>query len=266
MARPCPNCGSAVPTGFAFCGHCGSRMAAEEPPPPPPPPPPSRVPTGQTEGSGLRVIVLRGPVAEGSTFPLRSGRNSIGRTAEVAFAADSTLDDVHIIVEATGGEAKIVDVPGQSGVWRRIREPVNLRSGETIFAGEQYLIVRRGDDAPREFLEDAGEVPEETFGTPLPAPQVHVTQLLTGGLPGRVASTDKGSLSIGRENCDLSFPQDRFMSGRHLRLERAGDDIALVDVGSLNGTFAPVSETPVALQVGDEVMVGSVLFRIDAAD
>ncbi|MEY3011552.1 MAG: hypothetical protein RIT45_287 [Pseudomonadota bacterium] len=269
MAQPCPNCGSTVPTGFAFCGHCGTRMEASPPPPPPPPPPPAGAPPAPASTSasaGIRIIVLRGPVAEGSTFPLKAGRTSVGRNADVAFTADGSLDDVHIVLEAASGRVEIVDVPGESGVWRRIREPVTLSSGETIFAGEQYLIVRRGDDAPRDVSEDGGEVPEETFGTPLPAPQVHVTQLLAGGLPGRVASTDKASLSIGRENCDLSFPQDRFMSGRHLRLERSGEDIALIDVGSLNGTFAPVSTTPVELGVGDEVMVGSVLFRIDAAD
>ena len=106
-------------------------------------------------------------------------------------------------------------------------------------------------------------MPEETFGTPLPPPLLHVTQLLAGGLPGRVASTDRPSLSIGRENCDLSFPQDRFMSGRHVRIEREADALSVIDVGSLNGTFAPVTRTPVALEIGDEVMVGNVLFRID---
>jgi hypothetical protein len=259
MPRPCSSCGSPVPTGFAFCGHCGNRMAPEPPPPPPPPPgpPPSAL------DAGLRIIVLRGPVAEGTTFALPIGRTTVGRNAEVSFSADSTLDDVHLVIEASVGTANIVDVPGSSGVWRRIREPTTLASGDTIFAGEQYLVIRRGEDAPRDRVEGGDDVPEETFGTPLPAPLLHVTQLLAGGLPGRVASTDRPSISIGRENCDLSFPQDRFMSGRHVRIEREGDGLSLVDVGSLNGTFAPVTRTPVAIQVGDEVMVGNVLFRLD---
>lgn len=265
MSRSCPTCGSAVPTGFGFCGHCGQRMSEQVAPPPPPPPGP--VPGRSSDGASapvMRIVVLRGPVAEGSSFGLRMGRTSVGRAGDIALPGESGLDEVHVVFQASPGRVDVIDMPGGSGVWRRIREPVHLLSGDTVFAGEQYLIVRLGEDAPRERVEGSSDVPEETFGTPLPAPLLHITQLLGAGIPGRVASTDKPSLSVGRENCDISFPQDRFMSGRHMRLERDGDQLSLVDVGSLNGTFAPVGTLPMTLVAGDEVMIGSLLFRIDA--
>lgn len=262
MARACTQCGSPIQPGFGFCGHCGNRVVEAAPPPPPPPPPPPR-PSGNSSAPVMRVVVLRGPVAEGSSYGLRQGHTSIGCAGDIALPIDSGLDEIHVVLSATQGRVDIVDVPGASGVWRRIREPAQLRSGDTVFAGEQYLIVRLGDDAPRERVDGGHDVPEETFGTPLPAPMLHITQLLGAGIPGRVASTDKAMLTVGRENCDLSFPQDRFMSGRHLRIERDGDSLSLIDVGSLNGTFSPVGAVPVSLQAGDEIMVGSLLFRVD---
>lgn len=263
-ATPCPNCGSSVPTGFKFCGHCGQHMPATAPPAPPPAAAPhDQAGFGRARNAGIQLVVLRGPLPEGSTFDLRDGRNVVGRNADIAFPSDTALDDQHLVLECHNGSAQIVDVPGVAGCFRRNRGAVRIPSGDTVFAGEQYLVIRRGTDAPREPIDASGEVPPETFGTPLPPPQLHVTQLLQGGIPGRVASTDKNALTIGRENCDLSFPQDRFMSGRHLRIENNSGELTVVDVGSLNGTFSRVADPPVDLAAGDEVMVGTVLFRVD---
>lgn len=210
-------------------------------------------------------MVLRGPLPEGSTFDLLPGRNVIGRAAEIAFPTDTSLDDRHLVVDCRGGGAAITEVPGTSGCFRRNRGAVRIPSSDTVFAGEQYLVVRKGSDAPQDPVDPAADVPPETFGTPLPPPRLQVTQLLHGGIPGRVASTDKNTLTVGRENCDLSFPQDRFMSGRHMRVECSNGELTIVDVGSLNGTFSRVTDLPVALAAGDELMIGAVLFRVDFA-
>lgn len=265
-STPCSICGSSVPADFKFCGHCGQHMPAASPPPAAPPtapPPQAQQSFGGSRNAGIQFVVLRGPLPEGSTFDLRDGRNVVGRNADIAFPSDAALDDEHLVLECHGGNAQIVDVPGAAGCFRRNRGAVRIPSGDTVFAGEQYLVIRRGADAPQEPVNTSGEIPAETFGTPLPPPQLHVTQLLQGGIPGRVASTDKNTLTIGRENCDLSFPQDRFMSGRHLRIENNNGELTVVDVGSLNGTFSRVTDPPVELAAGDEVMVGTVLFRVD---
>ena len=206
-SRPCQSCGNLVPPDFGFCGHCGAHMAPAEAPPPPPPSAPAPVAgdssrTPRSQSTGVQLVILRGPMPEGSTYDLRPGRNTIGRSSQIAFGADTTLDPEHLVIGCDGGQVEIVEVPGEGGAFCRIRAPARVASGDLIFAGEQYLVLRLGEHAPRESVDSSQGVPEETFGTPLPPPHLHVTQLLGRGLPGRVASTDKTSLSIGRENRD----------------------------------------------------------------
>lgn len=274
----CSSCATAWPAGYQFCGRCGSAMRPPEAAPFIPPPPSGPAPhtddgmdplgdmagpvISYPDATLVRLVVLRGPVIEGTAFDLPEGRMPIGRSGDLPMSADSLMAPRHVAVERFGDEVALSEVMGPGGCFVRIREPASVLPGEVIFAGEQYLLIRAGEDVP---AEPAGaDAPPETFGTPLPAPLMHVTQLLAGGLPGRVVSTDRDVLTVGREGCDLSFPQDRFMSGRHLRLDLLPDGrLQLQDVGSLNGTFVRVTTLPHALQKGDEILVGSTLLRLE---
>ena len=211
----------------------------------------------------IKFVVLRGAVSEGATIEIPVGSNAIGRQGELAFPGDVLLAPRHVVLDRSPETVDVVGIPGPSGVFRRLREPTLVRSGDVVFAGEQYLLVRTGDHVPHDDP-PPGDVPPETFGTPLPAPKLHVTQLLIGGLPGRVVSTDKDLLTVGREGADISFPQDRFMSGKHMRFESTPTGhVQIVDVGSLNGTFVRINRLPARLHKGDEILVGSLLFRVD---
>lgn len=272
---PCSRCGAAWPDGFQFCGRCGNALQAAPASPAPlsggfvPPPPAGPAPVAETvpppsaQRYVVRLVVLRGAVAEGTGYELKPGRTVVGRSGDVAFTADTLMSPQHAVFQRQGDQLDLTEVPGQGGVFRRLREPVQVASGAIVFAGEQYLLLRTGEDVPVEQPEGL-ELPAETFGTPLPPPRLHVTQLLAGGLPGRVVSTDRDVLTVGREGCDLSFPQDRFMSGRHLRIQlSATGEIEVVDVGSLNGTFGRVGALPARLGKTDELLIGSMLFRVD---
>ncbi len=277
----CPRCSANWPSDFQFCGKCGGPLRDAAPvagpvfvPIPPPPSGAAPIITGLQPlpsgaagpGGVVRLVVLRGAVTEGTGYEIREGRVTLGRTGDLAFAADPLVADQHLVLENRSGLLSIVGINSPAGVFRRIREPTTVDSGDVIFAGEQYLLARTGEDVPYEAVASA-DLPPETFGTPLPAPHLHLTQLLAGGLPGRVVSTDREFLTIGREGCDLSFPQDRFMSGRHLRVEVQGPrSLQIVDVGSLNGTFVRIAATPHRLAKGDELLVGSMLFRVDVRD
>lgn len=265
----CPRCGTSWPQAYQFCGRCGGPLhAANLAPAVPvsaiPPPPSGPAPLEPLPQARIRLVVLRGAVAEGATFEVPAGVSTVGQEGELAFAGDPQLAPRHMLVDRSPETLDIVGIPGPSGVFRRLREPTLVRSGDVVFAGEQYLLVRSGEHVPVEEPAPSADLPPETFGTPLPPQRLCITQLLTGGVPGRVVSTDKELLSVGREGADLSFPQDRFMSGRHMRVEASPTGhLQITDVGSLNGTFVRVNRLPARLHRGDEILVGSLLFRVE---
>jgi pSer/pThr/pTyr-binding forkhead associated (FHA) protein len=108
-----------------------------------------------------------------------------------------------------------------------------------------------------------------TFGKTMvissqPAPPTPVGRLhlvMEGGQPGEIYDL-AGDTVIGRNNGEITFPHDGFMSGRHARIERRGSSFILTDEGSRNGTFIKI-KGEVELQPGDMILVGKQLFRFE---
>lgn len=64
-------------------------------------------------------------------------------------------------------------------------------------------------------------------------------------------------LSLGRQGCDLSFPDDEILSPRHASVAALADGIVLRDDGSTNGVFLQLpSERKISLQAGDLLRAG----------
>ena len=133
-----------------------------------------------------------------------------------------------------------------------------LRYGESFMAGEQLLRVE--DRGPDSYSYDAEGT--QFFGS---APRTHpycVRQMLEGGQDGMLARPMRKVLVIGREHCDLEFPHDRFISGKHCKLEFEVGGVQLTDLDSRNGTYLRVpGETE--LCEGDFVFVGRQLLRVE---
>ncbi|MGH9888663.1 MAG: FHA domain-containing protein, partial [bacterium] len=67
---------------------------------------------------------------------------------------------------------------------------------------------------------------------------------------------------LGREEGDIVFRDDAFMSRRHAAVTWDGNRVQLTDLGSSNGTFIRIAE-PTALKHGDHVRMGDQLLRIE---
>ena len=79
-------------------------------------------------------------------------------------------------------------------------------------------------------------------------------------------TAEAGSLSLGREGNTMNFPDDRFISGHHARLDESsdGDAVLLTDTGSRNGTFVRITGAQ-ELFHGDYLFVGQQLLRVEIA-
>lgn len=74
----------------------------------------------------------------------------------------------------------------------------------------------------------------------------------------------QGELTIGRKNTNHLILEDQFVSGNHARVFLKNTDYMLEDMGSTNGTKLNEErlEDRVILRVGDEIEVGSAIFRV----
>ncbi len=68
------------------------------------------------------------------------------------------------------------------------------------------------------------------------------------------------TITVGREDADIAFPDDAFMSPLHARLTVGEGQITARDLGSRNGTWYFLTE-PHRLIDGDLVLIGSQVIR-----
>jgi len=104
------------------------------------------------------------------------------------------------------------------------------------------------------------------YGSPKRPSKLMLTQLLAGGQPGMIFRARDDSLSIGREQNDINFPDDPFISGRHALVQATetpdGMRFQIADLGSKNGTFVRV-DNEIPLFHGDYVFLGQQLLRVE---
>ncbi|ERI94350.1 FHA domain protein [Clostridiales bacterium oral taxon 876 str. F0540] len=74
----------------------------------------------------------------------------------------------------------------------------------------------------------------------------------------------QGELTIGRRNNNHLILEDQFVSGNHARIYVKNTDYMIEDLGSTNGTKINDErlEDRAILRVGDEIQIGSTLFRV----
>ena len=208
-----------------------------------------------------RLVVIKGEGGDGVTYHLSATNHTVGRsTGDIRFNEDLFLNPEHARFTVQGGRLFVKDLGSVNGVFVRIKSPVQLEHGDYFLVGEQLLRLDSapfGDGSP-----DAGGT--YSYSSPRPDARFRVAQLLAGGGEGRIVSAQGGMLTMGRESNTLNFPNDRFISGRHARLDAASDShhVILTDTGSRNGTFV---RTKGALELyhGDYLFVGQQLLRVE---
>jgi pSer/pThr/pTyr-binding forkhead associated (FHA) protein len=210
-----------------------------------------------------RLVVIKGEGGDGATYHLRGTTTLVGRTrGDITFAEDPFLSPDHAKFTAQEGRLFVQDCGSENGVFLRIKKPTPVGDGTRILVGEQLLrIVTKpfGDGSPN----NDGTY---YYGSPRPSGSFQVVQCLAGGGEGRISTAENGSLSMGREGNTMNFPDDRFISGHHARLDAAADGqgAILTDTGSRNGTFIRLDGAQ-ELFHGDYLFVGQQLLRVEIA-
>lgn len=255
--QACPNCGTENPTAFKFCGACGARLDNIEAGPP--------VAEGEiddgpeeVEDAAGYLVLIRPDGSEGGAFPLADGENTIGRELHDIFQADAYLSPTHATFSLVGGRLTCRDESSLNGIFVRVpaEKPIEVASGDVVRLGQELVKIDAfGASEPQDDgTEVMGSVDEDIWGR---------VSLIVGKEERANAFCLTGEgMVLGRERGDVLFPEDGYVSGTHLRIQRQADQIVVTDLNSSNGTFLRVSGEQ-ELNRGDYILMGQQLFRVD---
>jgi hypothetical protein len=136
-----------------------------------------------------------------------------------------------------------------------------LTDGDHILLGRQVLrfeMLPPHERLPRPAVEDGVVL----FGTPSPPAWGRLRQLTASGLGRDLYHLARSEITLGREQGDLVFADDEFLSRRHAKLTVVKEKPVLQDLGSSNGTYLRL-RAPQVLVPGDMIRMGDQLLRFE---
>lgn len=249
----------------------GAGVVPMRPQPASSPPPPALAPTAPAQPRpsssagaawGAAVLVNRDGT-DGQRFALVSDDTVVGRAgADIAFDDDRFLARQHARIARTpDGNVKVHPIDSTNGVFKKADAPVELVDGSTILVGREVLRFERV--APEErTVHPLVRHGVALFGSPPREPWGRLVQLIPSGGHRDVRHLFADEVVLGREEGDIVFRDDAFMSRRHAAITWDGKRPLITDLGSSNGTFVRIAG-PTALKNGDHVRMGDQLLRIE---
>ena len=261
--RTCSRCGAKLPGSFRFCGNCGQPADAAPPRPAthpsspriPAAPPPEAAPSS---AAPPRLVLIRHDGQPGAAHMLDREVTVCGRRdGDLVLPEDGSVSPRHAAITVREGRIRVEDLGSSSGTFLRLRTPRSITFGDEIRLGRQLL---RLEPMPRPSVSAATGTP---WGSPDPGYRARLIQLLEGGGTGEVVPLRAGASTVGRETGEVAFPADRYVSGRHARIDVGESAVTLTDLGSSNGTFLRVNG-PTDIGPGDQVLLGMQLLRVES--
>ena len=270
-APPMPSSGGRAaqngPPGYAH-----SAPAYHPPSPPPgyqgtpafgaPVPGSVTVPAGGVSRAPFgRLVAVSRSGQDGDAYPLRGDMVDLGRSEGELTFDDPFLAPRHARVERRGGQVVLKPLDQVNGVYVRVREPWPLEDGDHLLLGKEVLrfeLVR----APEKDPPTASQHGVMLFGSPARSPWARLRQITGAGISRDVVHMVRAELTVGREDGELLFPDDEFMSRRHATVAGDAQRAHVTDLGSSNGTFVRLRAERV-LRPGDLFRVGDQLLRFE---
>lgn len=210
-----------------------------------------------------RLVLVGADGQEGDSHPIPASGLEIGRQAAVSFPSDPFVSPRHAHVAVVEGGVHVRDLDSRNGVYQRLVEPTPVYPGDHFLLGNQLLRLDRLEDDWREKPRDGLDV--RGFGSPVKPPWAVLVRICVGEIEDDRYHLRGQEMIIGREEGDIVFPNDGFLSRQHARVQMTVADnamtVVLEDLGSANGTYLRI-RGPVVVPHGGMFRVGDQIFRV----
>lgn len=260
----CPRCNAANESDNRYCVECGEAMESFRPSLPPPlyskpvegvsePPPSSE---SSDNMSGIYLTALEPDGSEAGWLQLPYGTTIVGRAAAAIFEGDDYLSPRHASFTPRGHRVLVRDEGSLNGVYRRIEAHVahRLESGQIFRIGQELI---RYESYPAVQADEHGVEP---FGSPRRDAVGRIVMVLGRTSTGTSFPVPSRGLHLGREQGEVLFSDDGYVSGKHCAIGYEDGEVYLTDLKSSNGTFVRIEEDFV--DDGDILLMGQQLFRV----
>ncbi|MBC8070187.1 MAG: FHA domain-containing protein [Deltaproteobacteria bacterium] len=222
-------------------------------------PAPSAAPEPIGDGVPVRLVML-GPDGQpiGERVLVAGELLEVGREAGPPWDDDAYLDPRHATLRAVEAGIHIDDRGSLNGIFVKLNGRIELHNGDQFRVGQELLVY---EELPEPTPTEDGT---ERMGSPNPGYWGRISVLVDPSMASAAYPIAGEGIGIGRENGDVTFPTDGYVSGRHCRV--VGDDqgIYLEDLGSSNGTYMR-ARTGQVVPFGSLVLIGQKLFQLERA-
>lgn len=165
----------------------------------------------------------------------------LGRRPGEPWGEDRRMEPLHARLFPGPGGVVIDDFGLPNGVYTQIFDTIAVEDGDEFKVGQARLALQR-------FVGPGGSWGQLTIVRhDSPSPE---TVRMVGE-----------EVILGREEGDVTFPSDTFVSGDHCRFVREGHAVYLEDLGSSNGTYIRVRAGQ-CVAYGGLVLVGHTQFKV----
>lgn len=213
--------------------------------------------------AALRLVLVGRDGQEGESFPLPPQGAEIGRAGSIAFASDPFVSPQHAKVTPIDGGIHLADLGSRNGVYLRLTEPTAVYPGDFFLLGNQLLRLDRLATPWQERALDQSGV--RGFGTPAKPPWAMLIRVCVGDIEDDRYHLRGTEITIGREQGEIVFPSDGFLSRAHARVRMEVHDnamtVVLDDLDSANGTYLRIRGA-VNVPYGGMFRVGDQIFRL----
>jgi pSer/pThr/pTyr-binding forkhead associated (FHA) protein len=257
----CRSCHSQNPPGTNFCHNCGGHLAEI------PSSPPSRDGRSRPAATpGLfagrpRLVAVRRDGTDGPIYDIAGEQFDVGRTEGDLLFEDPHIGTRHARIVERNGQFVVTPLDLTNGVYVRLRQAVDLDAGDCLLIGKQVLRF----EVPGEIEKTVRPAIEHgvvLFGTPVKPPWGRLRQMTAAGTTRDVFHLTRSEVVLGREQGDVVFSDDEFLSRRHAQLQCRGGRVTLSDLGSSNGTFIRLRAQH-TLMPGEMLRMGDELLRFE---
>lgn len=269
-ALKCPSCSCDLGPNMKFCGECGFRLDGGAAPAAPAADAPAAGRTMFMHAADLqapaekicKLVTIDQTGKEGMTYSLKSGETLCGRVnGIILFFDDPYVSPTHCLFAFTDGKLHVTDKESLNGCYVRISGERALDDGDHLRIGRQLFryesLAAVGNEVTRAEGDDA-----KIWGSPDPGAFGRLLQILEDGRTGEIRLLSGEACNLGREQGEIVFPTDGFISGRHCLFFQSGAETRVKDLGSSNGTYVRVRGTT-TMGHGDFLLVGNQMLRIE---